>query len=99
MPNVVGLTQAEAVTAITGAGLTVGGVTVVNSTEPAGTVIGQTPAGGTTVDPGSGVDVVVSLGPGNQNPVFIQPRTTVSPSKWACCLKSPSRRPTPTAIR
>jgi hypothetical protein len=73
VPNVVGLTQAEAVTAITGAGLTVGGVTVVNSTEPAGTVIGQTPAGGTTVDPGSGVDVVVSLGPGNQNPVFIQP--------------------------
>ena len=44
-PNVVGLTQAAATTAITGAGLTVGTVTTASSTTvPAGSVISQTPS-------------------------------------------------------
>jgi beta-lactam-binding protein with PASTA domain len=64
VPNVVGLTQAAAQAAITGAGLTAGAVTTANSASvPAGQVISQTPAAGASVAPGSAVALVVSLGP------------------------------------
>ena len=64
VPNVVGMTQAAAEAAITGASLSVGNVTQQNSvTVPAGTVISQNPLGGATADEGSFVDIVVSLGP------------------------------------
>jgi len=63
VPNVVGLTQAAAQTALTAAGLTVGTVTQANSTTvPIGSVMSQTPAAGTNVPPGSAVALVVSLG-------------------------------------
>ena len=63
-PNVVGLTQVAATTAITGAGLVVGLVTNASSaTVPAGSVISQTPVGGTQVAPGSAVNLTVSSGP------------------------------------
>lgn len=64
VPGVTGLTQADAETAITNAGLTVGTVTTASSnTVAAGSVISQTPAGGTEVTTGSSVDLVVSSGP------------------------------------
>ncbi|GJL78480.1 MAG: hypothetical protein NPINA01_14690 [Nitrospinaceae bacterium] len=64
VPNVVGLAQAAAETAIVNAGLVVGTVTTQGSpTVPAGDVISQNPIGGTSVDPGSVVDLVVSSGP------------------------------------
>ena len=63
VPNVVGLTQANATTAITNAGLVVGTVTTQNNAAPAGQVIGQNPAAGASVAAGSAVDLVVSLGP------------------------------------
>ena len=63
VPNVVGLTQAAATTAITGAGLTVGAVTTASSeTVAAGSVISQTPASGGTAPQGSAVALVVSSG-------------------------------------
>ncbi len=63
VPNVEGLTQAAAQTAITSAGLTVGTVTTVNSaTVDIGAVISQTPSAGDNVAPGSAVDLIVSLG-------------------------------------
>ena len=63
MPNVVGLTQSAATTAITGAGLTVGTVTTASSTTvPAGSVISQSPVSGTQVSVGSAVSLVVSSG-------------------------------------
>jgi len=63
VPNVVGLTQAAAQTAITGAGLTVGTVTTASSaTVPAGSVISQNPAAGASAAPGSAVALVVSSG-------------------------------------
>ncbi len=63
VPNVVGLTQAAAETAITGAGLTVGAVTTATSTTlPAGTVISQSPVAESNVAPGTAVTLVVSLG-------------------------------------
>jgi beta-lactam-binding protein with PASTA domain len=64
VPNVVNLTQASAQAAITGAGLTNGAVTNANSaTVPAGSVISQNPAAGSSVAPGSAVALLVSSGP------------------------------------
>jgi len=64
VPNVVNLTQTAATNAITGAGLVLGTVSQQSSTTvPAGSVIRQTPASGTSVSLGSAVSVVVSTGP------------------------------------
>jgi beta-lactam-binding protein with PASTA domain len=64
VPNVVGDTQAAATTAITGAGLTLGTVTMASSAAvAAGDVIGQIPAAGTSVSAGSQVNLTVSSGP------------------------------------
>jgi beta-lactam-binding protein with PASTA domain len=63
VPNVVGLTQANARTALITAGLTVGTVTTANSpTMSIGHVISQNPTAGMNVSPGSAVAMVVSLG-------------------------------------
>src|SRR5207248_3392200 len=64
VPNVVGQTQAAAASAITGAGLTVGAVTMQSSsTVAAGSVISESPPAGTKVASGSPVNLVVSSGP------------------------------------
>ncbi|MEI2782107.1 MAG: PASTA domain-containing protein [Candidatus Competibacter sp.] len=64
VPSVVGLAQSGAATALNNAGLTVGSITQqTNSTVPAGTVISQNPTAGASVAPGSAVDLVVSSGP------------------------------------
>ncbi len=61
LPNVVGDTQAAATKAITNADLVVGTVTTkASSTVPPGDVISQTPVGGTSVSPGSAVNLVIS---------------------------------------
>jgi hypothetical protein len=64
VPNVVGMTQAAAQSAITSAGLIVGNVTQASSnTIPQGIVISQNPAAGTLVESGSSVSLVISSGP------------------------------------
>jgi hypothetical protein len=64
VPNIVGLTQAAASSAITGVNLIVGAVTSANSaTVAAGSVISQNPASGASAAPNSAVSFVVSLGP------------------------------------
>ncbi len=64
VPNVVGMTQTAAQSAIAGAGLTVGVVTEAYSTTVAvGAVISQDPASGAGVVPGSAVSFVLSKGP------------------------------------
>src|SRR5207249_3265045 len=69
VPNVVGMTQAAATTAITGAGLTVGAVTTAFSdTMPAGRVISSTPAAGSVELPGAPVALVISRGPNDVTP-------------------------------
>jgi len=74
VPNVEGQWRFLAWIRIRLAGLTVGNVTFENSgTVPERFVISQNPIGGSSVDEGSAVDLVVSLGPANQNPVFSQP--------------------------
>lgn len=74
VPNVVGLTQAAAATAITGVGLTVGTVTTASSaTVAAGSVISQNPPAGASAALASGVNLVVSTG------VAIAPSLTLMP--------------------
>ena len=63
VPNVVGLTQAAATSAITVAGLTLGTVTTASSaTVAAGSVISQSPPAGNSAASGSPVSLVVSTG-------------------------------------
>jgi hypothetical protein len=63
VPNVVGLTQTAATTAITGAGLTVGAITFAESaTVPAGSVISQTPLAGARSSLGGAVALLISSG-------------------------------------
>jgi 6-phosphogluconolactonase len=62
-PNVVGLTQAGATTALTAAGLTLGMVTMQSSaTVPTGSVISQSPAAGVIILTGAAVNVAISSG-------------------------------------
>src|SRR6185437_7612183 len=62
-PDVVGLTQAAATTAITGAQLVVGTISQASSmTVPAGSVISQSPAAGADVIVGSAIALTVSTG-------------------------------------
>jgi serine/threonine-protein kinase len=64
VPNVVGLTQAAASTAITEAKLALGNVTEQNSnTVATGNVISQDPASGSSAAQGSPVNLVISSGP------------------------------------
>ena len=64
VPVLVGETQSDAQSAILAGGLVVGAVTHQHhSTVPYGQVISQNPPAGTEVDPGSAVDLVVSIGP------------------------------------
>jgi beta-lactam-binding protein with PASTA domain len=62
-PNVVEVAEANAISAIIAAGLTVGEVTnEYSDTVENGLVISQNPVGGTTVPVNSAIDIVVSLG-------------------------------------
>jgi len=63
VPDVTGQAQATAESNIVAAGLVVGTVTTAYSgSVPAGDVISQNPAGGSSVQPGTSVDIEVSLG-------------------------------------
>lgn len=65
VPDVVGEAEADAITAITAAGLTVGTITTAPSASvPAGHVISQSPTAGTMVTPGSAVDLVIAVAAG-----------------------------------
>jgi hypothetical protein len=69
VPDVVGMLEGEARTAITSAGLALGTVDYENSdTVLEGYVISQDPPAGTSVDEGSNVNLTVSLGPVEPEP-------------------------------
>lgn len=92
VPDVVGLTQAAAESAVTGVGLTVGTVTEQYSdTVPAGQVISQNPASGTRVAPGTAVGLVVSLG-SQPGPLLISEKSvSVTPGLIADTGLSPDQ--------
>ncbi|MHC4335786.1 MAG: PASTA domain-containing protein, partial [Planctomycetota bacterium] len=73
VPNVVGETEAIAISAITAVdNLAVGAVSYEHSeTVPEGSVIGQNPVGGTVVPTGSVVDLIISSGPPAEVPDVI----------------------------
>ena len=78
VPNLGGLTQSAASATIASAGLTQGTVTTAHSaTIPAGLVMSQSPAAGTSAAPGSAVNLVISLGP------FPVPNPIPTLSAWA----------------
>jgi hypothetical protein len=63
VPNVVGQTEAAAAATLTGTGLTIGTVgTAYSSSEPAGSVVGESPAAGAQVNLGSAVALLISTG-------------------------------------
>ena len=66
VPNVVGATQTAGTATLVAAGLTVGSVTQENNAAPAGRILSQSPPAGTSVPPGTGVGLAVSLGPANK---------------------------------
>ena len=64
VPEVVGLSKTEAITAINRAGLLLGTVTEQHSVSvPANVVMAQNPPAGAGVSPGTSVNITVSLGP------------------------------------
>ena len=64
VPDLVGMTEADAQTALTGAGFVLGMIVEIHdATVPAGNVIHQLPCAGMKVPPGVPVNLVVSLGP------------------------------------
>ncbi len=63
VPDVVGQTQEQAVSALQAAGFTVVVEKVPDASAPAGTVVDQTPSSGVLVEPGSSVTIIVSQGP------------------------------------
>ena len=63
MPDVVSQIQANAEAAINNAGLSIGNITTsFHSSIPAGSVISQNPASGSSAVPGMAVDLEISLG-------------------------------------
>jgi beta-lactam-binding protein with PASTA domain len=63
VPNVVGKSEQDATQALSQAGFNVGNIkTDTASTQPAGTVIRQSPGGGSQAKPGTSVDLTVSGG-------------------------------------
>lgn len=62
VPDVIGLSQAAATTAITTAGFTLGAVSTACSAETAGNVISQAPPAGALATAGSAVDITTSTG-------------------------------------
>lgn len=64
VPNVLGLAQGSAATALTGAGFGVAIVTLASPTAAEGVVIDQTPSAGVVALTGSAVTIRVSSGPG-----------------------------------
>jgi PASTA domain len=79
--NFVGGTEAAAVAAISNAGLTIGAVTLENSsTVPAGDVISQTPAPNTAATTGSVVTLVISTGTGGASGSPTTTQIAIDPS-------------------
>jgi len=88
VPKVVGDTQAAATTAITGAGLIVGTVTMASSsTVASGLVISQSPLAGISESDGIAVNLVVSSGPAAAPTIVLAldgtPVVTSTPSGWS----------------
>ncbi len=88
VPNVVGLTQEEAESKLRDAGFTPSVVTSNDTTEPAGTVIDQSPDKGQQLSQGGAVTIVVST--------YVEPTPTPTPTPTETEPPAPDPSPTPT---
>jgi eukaryotic-like serine/threonine-protein kinase len=68
VPNVIGMSESEAVAALQAAGFVVFGDKVPSTTVPANTVSAQSPSGGVLAQPGTNVTIVVSTGSSTASP-------------------------------
>ncbi len=79
VPDIIGLTEAEAIAAIVAVGLLVNVITIAPSaTMPSGLVSAQNPSGGTFVASGSYVGFIVSSGPAVPGELFDFEATVIS---------------------
>jgi serine/threonine protein kinase len=78
VPNVVGMTVDQARTTLEGANLKLGNTQNQESTQPAGTVLSQNPAAGSSATRGTPVDVVVAVPPSTPSP------TNVTVTDYTC---------------
>lgn len=84
VPALVGLLRADAETALSSAGLKLGAATeVFDAAIPAGSIVGQEPAAGAGVSPGSMVNLAVSRGP---EPVAVPQVTGIAREQAAAAL-------------
>ncbi len=99
VPVLFGQTRSEAVTTLQAANLQLGQVTEEFSSQTAGTVIRSLPNAGTTVDEGSQVDLVLSMGPSpspSPSPTPI-PTPTLEPTPTPTPIPTPTPTPIPSA--
>lgn len=80
IPNVVGLTAAQASNQLGQAGFTVTTTSQSSSSNPTGTVISTNPTAGTKAAKGSAVAIVVSTGPPASTTTSTSTTTTITPS-------------------
>jgi hypothetical protein len=87
VPNVVGMTNANAKSAITSANLTVGTESTASSTTvPSGSIISQSPAGGSSAAAGSAVSLVTSSGPPPPTDTTPPTVTSIAPTAGATAV-------------
>ncbi len=101
VPNIISLTESDAINALTSAGLKVGNRTTANDpTIPEGQIVSSNPHAGVSVQIGSSVDYIVSLGPSvTPTPAPTDtPVPTPSPTPEPVITPAPTPSPTPTAV-
>lgn len=76
VPYLIGMSQTQAKKALEEAGLELGGVTVKDSEEPVGTVIGQEPGYQSEIEEGEKVSIIISSGESETTP---EPEVTPTP--------------------
>jgi serine/threonine-protein kinase len=99
VPSLIGLTEAAAGQALGSAGLNVGNVTSVTSTQYApGQVVSSNPGTGAGVSPGSSVDIAVSSGPPpTTTTTTVPPTTTTTTSSSTPTTTTPTSKTSPTS--
>ena len=94
-PGLLGSSRAGVAATLAASGLQLGSVTLVHSSQPAGTVLQQQPAPGVALAPGSVVSIVVSSGP-LPSPTHAVPTHTAAPPP---ATHAPAPKPTPTKTK
>lgn len=90
VPYLIGMSQTQAQNALEEVGLKLGGVTVKDSDEPVGTVIGQEPSFQSEIEEGDTVSIIISSGEGEETP---EPEATPEPTPEVQQPEEPADQP------